>query len=608
MIDPEAWSPSPGIILDEVGSAAVGSKDSLLVLAGPGSGKTELLAQRAMFLLQTGSCPPPRRILAISFKVDAAATLKQRVRRRCGASLAGRFDSFTFDAFAKSLVDRFRAGLPDWCRPKAGYQVVFPTEDDWLDFVRGLPTPPAELGTTNDLFGTKHASLSRFRALPAERPTPKSLLAWAYLKWLEEKNARNELSFPLIRTLATTVTRHNAQVTSAIRLTYSHVFLDEYQDTTKVQFDFIKELFAGTPAVVTAVGDTKQRIMTFAGAEKDVFQWAKDAFSAPIKYLSTNHRSSEPIVELVNAVATMIDADAVPVETGAVGDGREDWSSYQEFDTDDAEAEWIARTIAEGLGEGLSPSDFAILVRNRVDQAESQVHDAFIQHRIPYLNESRRFGGIAVGDIIAEPVTHGIQALFCLAVGERGPVVYDRAREFMESLNGSQGQSDFDEADAERHLRRAVANLADFVRSAEPADAASMIDATIAEIGENAIRKTYPSMRGSYFAEFSEALRQFSTDVGRDASNWVDLAKELLGGDKVRLLTIHKSKGLEFHTVIFLGVHARAFRNLDGDEMNTFFVALSRAKERVFFTRSAQSGGRQARLLEVLRKAGVAGA
>jgi superfamily I DNA/RNA helicase len=221
------------------------------------------------------------------------------------------------------------------------------------------------------------------------------------------------------------------------------------------------------------------------------------------------------------------------------------------------------------------------------------VRDAFIQRGIPFLNESRRFGGVAVGDIIAEPITHGIQALLCLAVGERGPVVYDRAREFMESLNGSQGQSDFDEADAERHLRRAVASLADFVRSAVPTDAAAMIDAAIAEVGENAIRKTYPSMRGSYFAEFSEALRRFSTDLGRDASSWSDLANELLGGDKVRLLTIHKSKGMEFHTVVVMGVHSRAFRSLDGDEMNTFFVALSRAKERVFFTRSAQSGGRQ---------------
>lgn len=608
MIDAGVWAPSPGIILDEVASAAVTSKNSLLILAGPGSGKTELLAQRAMFLLQTGSCPPPRRILAISFKVDAAATLKQRVRRRCGPSLSGRFDSYTFDAFAKNLVDRFRSGLPEWCRPTPGYQVTFPNEDDWLDFIRGLPVPPSELGTTSDLFGLKFASLNRIRLLPKDQPAPKSLLAWAFLAWVKEKKSKNELTFPLIRALASTLSRHNPQVTHAIRLTYSHVFIDEYQDTTKVQFDFIKDLFAGTPAVITAVGDTKQRIMTFAGAEKDVFQWAKEAFSAPIQYLSTNHRSSEPIIELVNAVATMIDADAVPVDTANVGGRRQDWSSYQEFATDEEEAEWIASTIAEGLQEGLAPSDFAILVRNRVDQAEAQVSEAFIQHRIPYLNESRRFGGVAVGDIVAEPVTHGVQALLCLAVGERGPVVYDRAREFMETLNGSQGQSELDEADAERHLRRAVARIADFVRSTTAANASAMVGVAIAEIGENAIRKTYPSMRGSYFAEFVEALRQFSADVGRDASSWADVAKELLGGDKVRLLTIHKSKGMEFHTVVVMGLHAKAFRTLEGDEMNTFFVALSRAKERVFFTRSAQSGARQVRLIEVLRNAGVAGA
>ncbi|WVV49583.1 UvrD-helicase domain-containing protein [Pseudomonas sp. NA13] len=71
------------------------------VIAGPGAGKTELLAQRAAFLLQTDAAPSPRRILAISFKRDAASNLAARVRQRCHHTHASRFDSMTFDAFAK---------------------------------------------------------------------------------------------------------------------------------------------------------------------------------------------------------------------------------------------------------------------------------------------------------------------------------------------------------------------------------------------------------------------------------------------------------------------------------------------------------------------------
>lgn len=79
--------------------------------------QTQLLAQRACFLLQTGICAPPRRILAISFKWDAARNLGDRVRLRCGDDLFAKFDSFTFDSFAKRLVDHFMSGLPQPWRP-----------------------------------------------------------------------------------------------------------------------------------------------------------------------------------------------------------------------------------------------------------------------------------------------------------------------------------------------------------------------------------------------------------------------------------------------------------------------------------------------------------
>ncbi|MGJ8839352.1 UvrD-helicase domain-containing protein [Salmonella enterica subsp. enterica serovar Kentucky] len=71
----------------------------LALTAGPGAGKTEMLAQRADFLLRTGTCRYPKRILAISVKVDARKNLKVRIQRRCGPVLASRFDSYSFHAF-----------------------------------------------------------------------------------------------------------------------------------------------------------------------------------------------------------------------------------------------------------------------------------------------------------------------------------------------------------------------------------------------------------------------------------------------------------------------------------------------------------------------------
>ena len=89
MITPEDWFPSDGLILEPNAlRAATERKHCLALTAGPGAGKTEMLAQRADFLLRTGTCRYPYRILAISFKVDASRNLKERVRRRCGHDLA----------------------------------------------------------------------------------------------------------------------------------------------------------------------------------------------------------------------------------------------------------------------------------------------------------------------------------------------------------------------------------------------------------------------------------------------------------------------------------------------------------------------------------------
>lgn len=123
-LEPRAWE-----ALREVGQ-------SVLVTAGAGAGKTEFLAQKATYLLQTGLCPAPKRILSISFKRDAARTLSARVEKRCPPEQARRFNSFTFDAFGKSLLDRFRAAVPDPLAPPAGYRIVFPRSQDYRDFLQ----------------------------------------------------------------------------------------------------------------------------------------------------------------------------------------------------------------------------------------------------------------------------------------------------------------------------------------------------------------------------------------------------------------------------------------------------------------------------------------
>lgn len=123
MILQQDWKPVDGLALEDNADKVVRSSENIVVSAGPGAGKTELLAQRADFLLRTGSCRYPQRILAISFKVDAARNLDERVRKRSGGMYPVRFDSMTFDAFSKMIVDNYKDILSGKYRLDDNYEI-----------------------------------------------------------------------------------------------------------------------------------------------------------------------------------------------------------------------------------------------------------------------------------------------------------------------------------------------------------------------------------------------------------------------------------------------------------------------------------------------------
>lgn len=142
LVHPKDWRPQGiGRLEDRAWEALRETERSVCVTAGAGAGKTEFLAQKAAYLLQTGLCPYPKRILAISFKRDAALNLSRRVHQRCASELANRFDSYTFDAFTKQMLDRFRLAVPQPYTHPTNYRIVFPVRGDYQEFFRSVGRP-----------------------------------------------------------------------------------------------------------------------------------------------------------------------------------------------------------------------------------------------------------------------------------------------------------------------------------------------------------------------------------------------------------------------------------------------------------------------------------
>lgn len=523
MIEPDDWAPADGLILEPNALRAARERNENLALtAGPGAGKTEMLAQRADFLLRTGECRYPKRILAISFKVDASTNLKDRVKRRCGAALARRFDSHTFHAFAKRLIDRFRPVL---------------TGADALD-------PGYQIGNS--------------------------------------RVGRSQIEFKDLIPLATKILRQSKSARNAIRQTYTDVFLDEFQDCTGDQYELIKVAFKGTPIRMTAVGDVKQKIMGWAGALEGIFQLYAHDFAAVPLNMYRNFRSQPKLLRMQNDIIRVLDPASVMPPEQLAGEGGEVFC--WRFADSQQEANHLAGLIAGWTEGGKLPySEVAILISKLPDQYAYDLMNALTRLGIPYRNEAQ------LQDLSLEPVARLIVDFLSCLYGQREPKAWIRLSEQL---------LPYDDEEMLSATRRAFHR---FVRKQRNEVAvAQLLGDPYDGWWEHATKflgivglQTLVALSPDYetHARLKEVINQIKTKIEEllKVEPELPLALNRFADDQaVRLLTIHKSKGLEFDSVVLLGIEREAFFGKTSDERCVFFVGVSRAKRRLVLTYANQ--------------------
>jgi len=600
----------------------VRSESNGLVVAGPGAGKTELLAQRACYLLQTGECKTPRQILAISFKTDAAANLRERVRRRCGENLAKRFHSFTFDAFAKSLVDRFRRALPSEYRPTADYVINFDIQRRTRDLLSGLVGDPAWLTTE----GLSTIGGDRFykrdfigRALPIPTVGSRSLedrAAAGLWNSLLFGSPQSQLDFGMIGRLAELLVRGNPLLLKALRQTYSHVFLDEFQDTNRIQYALTSVLFQGSGAVLTAVGDSKQRIMGFAGALEGIFQLYRNDFEAEVYDLVMNYRSAPRLVRIQETLAAAIEPGAAApraADDGADGEGE---CRVLLYPNHDREAAHLAEMAAVWVKDDrVHPRDICVLTRNKPAEYTDALMREFAARGVKARVETD------LQDLLVEPLVLVAMDVLALAIHGRHGAAWTA---LVSLLSGVRGMDDNDPRvrRVERELKAICTTIGAALSSAgcDLQRLRTQLARFFEFLGLEAFRRLYPQyLQDAYFNARFQGFSEYLWKCYQETRTWAQALADFTGEDTVPIITVHKSKGLEYHTVVFIGLEDLAFWNFASqseEEMRTFFVAFSRAKKRVIFTfcanraRSRRQPEPQARnsigvLYDLLAAAGV---
>lgn len=282
-----------------------------------------------------------------------------------------------------------------------------------------------------------------------------------------------------------------------------------------------------------------------------------------------------------NAMVRVMDPPAALDDDDLPGDEGE--IEVLRFDNDDDEAEALADSVRGWIDdEGVNPSEIAVLVRNQEGLYCQKLRAAFEARGVPFREED------ATQDLASEPVANLIVDFLLVAAGQRQPGPFQR---LLDLIVFSRGFDQENEYRARSRWNRFIATVRQRVTTddadlADIDDLRTIVGELLDLVGRDAVVGLSPAYsQGGFLQKQIEATTERAHKLlcgGADAA----AALASFSGDRaVRIMSLHKSKGLEFDTVVVLGVEKQSFWGEDRDaERSTFFVGISRAKRRLYLT------------------------
>ncbi len=590
----------------------------LLVIAGAGSGKTRVLTSRIARLIETQGVDP-RAILAVTFTNKAAGEMRERVGRALGEDPAGMWIG-TFHGIGARLL---RAHAPLVGRT-AEYTIY--DEDDTLAVVKRLmerhgvgvkefapKAVAAEIGSAKNALvePAEYETLAR---------TPLSKAAALVYKDLEPTlRAANAVSFDDLLVLPVRILREHPEVRERLARRFAHVLVDEYQDTNRAQYEFVR-LIAGGHGNLAVVGDDDQAIYGWRGADiRNILDFERDFPSARVVRLEENYRSTAPILALANDVIAANEARRGKTLRPTRSGGEPVILLECADDRDEAEA--VAEALQQWRATRGALRDCAVLYRT--NSQSRGMEDAMRRAGLPY----RLVGAVRFYDrreikdliawlrLIANPADDeafrralgapkrgvGETTLELLAVEARaaGIPLLEQARRIA-TVEGVRPAT-------RTALRELVAVVDRFRTVATDTSVDQLLLQLVAAIGYDAALKA----EGPEGLERLDNVRELVTsaaeviiddggEVGlRPLDHFLQRATLVTGldqlgpdADAVTMMTVHTAKGLEYGMVCVAGLEdglfplSRAFDDpaMLEEERRLLYVAITRAGERLLLS------------------------
>jgi DNA helicase-2/ATP-dependent DNA helicase PcrA len=599
--------------------AVVHGDGAVLILAGPGSGKTRVITHRIAYLVRHQRVAPWR-ILAVTFTNKAAREMRDRMGRLLGDDAAN-VHMGTFHAMCARFLRADGKAI--------GISSDFVIYDD-ADQVAVMKRVLEELHVDPRRFSPRSV-LSAISNAKSEMIVPEQfaakvrnyfdeVVARAYVRYDQSLRAASALDFDDLLNEAVRLLQQSPEALEKYAGRYRYVLVDEFQDTSPAQY-LLARLLASVHGNITVVGDPDQSIYSWRAADvRNVGYFERDFPDCTTYLLEQNYRSTPAILAAADAVIEK-SADRKPRSLWTERTGGELITTYDAYN-DEEEAEVVATEVSGLVNAGRKYGDIAIMYRTNA--MSRSLEEALVRHRVPY----RLIGGVRfyqrreIKDLIAYVrLIHNRMdeaSLFrVINVPARG--IGDRSIQRLQEHARSAGISTWDACEAVAHgggvtgvsgrslsAIRAFVEMLDGLREQRAESLPKLLDAVLSATGytrylqdaesESEERLENVLQLRAVMSQYEEVggeqgdLATFLQDVSLVAD--VDEMKD--GVDAVTLITLHTAKGLEFPVVFIVGMeegvlpHMRSFddpRQME-EERRLAYVGITRAMDLLYLTRA----------------------
>ena len=576
----------------------------LMVLAGPGSGKTFVITHRIKYLIE-GPGINPAHILVVTFSRAAAKEMKDRFEKLCSKSLVtfGTFHSVFFNLLKMAYGFSSEQIASDELRYTLIKELIKRNAIENED----INTLAGNLLNEIALVKQDNISIKNYYSNSISSDTFKKI----YIDYESELEARGKLDFEDMLSLTFELLSERNDILKAVQNRYRYILVDEFQDINFLQYNIIK-LMAGEKQNITVVGDDDQSIYRFRGARPEIMLgFERDFRNVKKVFLDINFRSS---TQIVNASTKLISFNSkrFPKNFKAKnGDGAP--VSLIEFKNPFLEVNSIIKDIKDYIKSGQDINSIAVLYRTNL--SPRLLIERLMRNNIPFTIRD------AIPNLFDYWVAKDIISYIKLAINIGGKSdllrISNKPNRYIsrDSLSSSRANIEtlFDYYDDKSYMIKRIVELREHLRTIKNLKPATALRYIRNVVGYDEYIEEYCDMNGVESDDCYSILGDLENSAAEynNFNDWfvhmdeykdelIEARKKSNENDKgVRLMTFHSSKGLEFDIVYIIDVNEGSvpYKKAKGvdeieEERRMFYVAMTRARKKLFICYCVENFGK----------------